>query len=71
MAQLRQDFAKFEKRHTQVVVVGPENAQAFRPIGTNTICRSPACRPAGERAEALWPGSQPVQTGTHAGPGHH
>ena len=30
MAQLRQDFAKFEKRHTQVVVVGPENAQAFQ-----------------------------------------
>ena len=30
MAQLRHDFAEFEKRHTQVVVVGPENAQAFK-----------------------------------------
>ncbi len=29
MAQLRQDFAEFEKRQTHVVVVGPENARAF------------------------------------------
>jgi peroxiredoxin Q/BCP len=29
MAQLRQDFAEFEKRQTRVVVVGPENAKAF------------------------------------------
>lgn len=29
MAQLRQDFAEFEKRQTRVVVVGPENARAF------------------------------------------
>ena len=29
MAQLRQDFAEFEKRQTRVVVVGPENDIAF------------------------------------------
>ena len=30
MAQLRQDFAKFEMRETRVVVVGPEDADAFK-----------------------------------------
>ena len=29
MAQLRQDYQEFIKRHTEVVVVGPENADAF------------------------------------------
>jgi peroxiredoxin len=29
MAQLRQDHLEFEKRQTQVMVVGPEDAQAF------------------------------------------
>lgn len=29
MAQLRQDYAEFEKRDTKVIVVGPENAAAF------------------------------------------
>jgi peroxiredoxin len=29
MAQLRQDFPEFEKRDTVILVVGPENAQAF------------------------------------------
>jgi len=29
MAQLRQDFAEFEKRQTTILVVGPENAAAF------------------------------------------
>jgi peroxiredoxin len=29
MAQLRQDFAEFEKRQTTVLVIGPENAAAF------------------------------------------
>ncbi len=29
MAQLRQDFAEFEKRNTKVVIVGPEDATAF------------------------------------------
>ena len=29
MAQLRQDFAQFVARDIEVVVVGPENAQAF------------------------------------------
>jgi peroxiredoxin Q/BCP len=29
MAQLRQDHLEFEKRQTKIVVVGPENAQAF------------------------------------------
>ena len=29
MAQLRQDFAEFEKRETTILVVGPENAAAF------------------------------------------
>ena len=29
MAQLRQDYAEFEKRQARVVVVGPEDARAF------------------------------------------
>jgi peroxiredoxin len=29
MAQLRQDFAEFEKRQTIILVIGPENAAAF------------------------------------------
>jgi peroxiredoxin Q/BCP len=29
MAQLRQDYAEFEKRGTTILVVGPENAAAF------------------------------------------
>jgi peroxiredoxin len=29
MAQLRQDFAEFEKRGTVILVIGPENAAAF------------------------------------------
>ncbi|MBA4379475.1 MAG: thioredoxin peroxidase [Anaerolinea sp.] len=29
MAQLRQDFAEFEKRQAVVLVIGPENAAAF------------------------------------------
>jgi peroxiredoxin Q/BCP len=29
MAQLRQDFAEFDKRATTILVVGPENAAAF------------------------------------------
>jgi len=29
MAQLRQDYAEFTKRDTEVVVVGPEGANAF------------------------------------------
>ncbi len=29
MAQLRQDYAEFTKRDAEVVVVGPENANAF------------------------------------------
>jgi peroxiredoxin Q/BCP len=29
MAQLRQDFAEFEKRQTTILVIGPENAPAF------------------------------------------
>jgi peroxiredoxin len=30
MAQLRQDYAEFEKRQALVVVVGPEDAKAFK-----------------------------------------
>jgi peroxiredoxin len=30
MAQLRQDYQEFEKRQTQIVVVGPEGAKAFK-----------------------------------------
>jgi peroxiredoxin len=30
MAQLRQDYAEFEKRQAVVVVVGPEDARAFK-----------------------------------------
>jgi peroxiredoxin len=30
MAQLRQDHAEFVKRQTTILVVGPENASAFR-----------------------------------------
>ncbi len=29
MAQLRQDYQEFVKRQAQVIVVGPDNAQAF------------------------------------------
>jgi len=29
MAQLRQDYLEFEKRQTRIIVVGPENAEAF------------------------------------------
>ena len=29
MAQLRQDYVEFEKRNTVIVVVGPENRNAF------------------------------------------
>ncbi len=29
MAQLRQDYQEFVKRQTRVLVIGPENAQAF------------------------------------------
>lgn len=29
MAQLRQDYAEFVKRQTQIIVLGPEDAQAF------------------------------------------
>jgi peroxiredoxin len=29
MAQLRQDYQEFVKRQTQVIVVGPDNVQAF------------------------------------------
>lgn len=30
MAQLRQDYKRFEKLNTEIVVVGPENAESFR-----------------------------------------
>lgn len=30
MAQLRQDYPEFAKRHTRVIVIGPENASAFQ-----------------------------------------
>jgi peroxiredoxin Q/BCP len=30
MAQLRQDYKRFEKLNTKIVVVGPENAESFR-----------------------------------------
>ena len=29
MAELRHDYPEFERRHTRVIVVGPENANAF------------------------------------------
>jgi len=29
MAQLRRDFAAFERRETEIIVVGPENAATF------------------------------------------
>jgi peroxiredoxin len=38
MAQLRQDFAEFEKRNTVIVVVGPENAESFaKYFGENKL----------------------------------
>jgi len=30
MAQLRRDYDEFTSRHTEIVVIGPENAAAFR-----------------------------------------
>lgn len=35
MAQLRQDFREFEKRHARIVVLGPEDAQAFAAFWQN------------------------------------
>lgn len=29
MAQLRQDYHEFEKRQTEVIIIGPEDAKAF------------------------------------------
>jgi peroxiredoxin len=29
MAQLRQDFAEFENRNTEILVIGPEDVEAF------------------------------------------
>jgi peroxiredoxin len=38
MAQLRQDYTEFEKRNTVILVVGPENAEAFtRYFGENSL----------------------------------
>ena len=38
MAQLRQDFAEFEKRNAVILVVGPEDAAAFsRYFGENSL----------------------------------
>ncbi len=38
MAQLRQDFAEFEKRQTIILMIGPENARAFaRYFGENSL----------------------------------
>jgi peroxiredoxin Q/BCP len=37
MAQLRQDFAEFQKRGALIVVVGPENSQAFREYFTQNL----------------------------------
>jgi peroxiredoxin len=34
MAQLRQDYQQFVKLDTEIVVVGPENADAFREYWT-------------------------------------
>jgi len=34
MAQLRQDYAEFERRRTEVIVVGPEDAQAYAAYWT-------------------------------------
>ena len=34
MAQLRRDYDQFQERETTVVVVGPENADAFRDFFT-------------------------------------
>ena len=34
MAQLRQDFKKFEEQDTTILVVGPENASAFAKYWT-------------------------------------
>lgn len=30
MAQLRRDYDEFTARHTEIIVIGPENAAAFR-----------------------------------------
>ncbi len=38
MAQLRQDFAEFEKRNAVILVVGPDNAAAFaRYFGEHSL----------------------------------
>ncbi len=35
MAQLRQDYAEFEKRNTRIVVVGPEDENSFATYWQN------------------------------------
>jgi len=35
MAQLRQDFVKFSERNTEIIVIGPEDAAAFKDYWTN------------------------------------
>jgi peroxiredoxin len=35
MAQLRQDFHEFEKRETEILVIGPENNEAFQHYFTD------------------------------------
>lgn len=35
MAQLRRDYSEFEKRQTQIIVVGPEDAKAFEDYWRN------------------------------------
>jgi len=35
MAQLRQDYQEFVKRNTEIIVVGPENANAFHHYWAN------------------------------------
>jgi len=38
MAQLRQDFDKFERENTKILVIGPENARAFEAYwGENAL----------------------------------
>ncbi len=41
MAQLRQDYAEFGKRDTEVLVIGPEDASTFRKYWTENALPFP------------------------------
>ena len=71
MAQLRQDYEKFVKLDTEILVAGPEGAEAFKILGER---KAALCRPARSRTscvEIVRPGGQDIQAGQNARADHH